>query len=137
MLLKPIEIMAINMGNSRLGQIVIIILIAYIIVSSWSLTKAVNKLSTSSSFAKNKNWMKVFVMVNKHILIKLVYLPRFSTIGSKIIYSERLTLEFRYFRPLRYFFFKLLKLQVAMTFSSWDIVITRRRKKLRFAYAKC
>ena len=55
MLLKPIEIMAINMGNSRLGQIVIIILIAYIIVSSWSLTKAVNKLSTSSSFAKNKN----------------------------------------------------------------------------------
>ena len=47
MLLKPIEIMAINMGNSRLGQIVIIILIAYIIVSSWSLTKAVNKLSTA------------------------------------------------------------------------------------------
>ena len=31
MLLKPIEIMAINMGNSRLGQIVIIILIAYIL----------------------------------------------------------------------------------------------------------
>ena len=137
MLLKPIEIMAINMGNSRLGQIVIIILIAYIIiVSSWSLTKAVNKLSTSSSFAKNKNWMKVFVMVNKHILIKLVYLPRFSTIGSKIIYSERLTLEIRYFRHLRYFF-KLLKLHVAMTFSSWDILITRRRKKLQFAYAKC
>ena len=83
--------------------------------------------------------MKVFVMENKHILIKLMYLPRLSTIGSKIIYSERLTVRFGQklvISDTLGILFKLFKLKVAITFSSLVIVITRRRKKLRFAGAK-